>query len=226
MTAGRRDQWRATVTAGAPLVLLAGALIHPFVGNTPDLADIAEEATADPTRWAVGHLVLGIGIALMILLAAAVRGHLHEAGEDRWSFGAAALTLLGFGMFTFTVGAEGFGGRAAVAAGNAEAFFEAMGPWLIPTLLSASLLVAVGLLAFARAIAVSRILGTAGTRLAVAGAVTAAVGLFLPVGWATYVINAGTLAFAWPLAASMWRGPGREHAAEGVRHRESVGENA
>lgn len=211
--ARRRDQIRAAMTAIAPLVLLTGSLIHPFVGNAPDLADIAGEASAEPTRWAAGHLVLGIGIALMILVAAAIRGHLHEAGEDRWSFWAAPLTLLGFGLFTFTVGAEGFGGYAAATAGNAEPFFEAMGPWLIPTLLAASVLVAVGLFAFARAIVVIRTLGTAGTWTAVAGALIAAVALFLPFGWATYVVSVGTIAFAWPIAHRMWSGPERERGA-------------
>lgn len=199
---------RASVVATAPVVLLVAALVHPYLGNLPDTADIAEAAGAGPTRWGSAHLLFGVGIALALLMLFAVRTFLHHRGEDRWSFWATGLATIGLGLVGFMVGAEGYGGLAAAQAGNARAFFQELETWAIPTYLVANVFLGLGLLFFATAVARSGVVGSVGRWLVIAGAVIATVGLFLPVGWAAHVVSIGTLAFAWPVAYRMWSADG------------------
>lgn len=200
---------RAISLAIAPVVLLAGALIHPYLGNLPNTSDLIEAVTSQPVRWATGHLVLGLGIALMVLAFFIVRTHLHDRGEDRWSFWSVPLVTVGLGLSGFMVGAEGFGGRAAADSADVQAFFEALEAWGIATYLSANLLLTLGLIGFAVAVAKSQILGRAATWVVVGGAVIQAVGLFLPMGWAAHLVAGGALLFTWPIAYNLWSLPSR-----------------
>lgn len=178
----------------------------------PDSGDLIEAVTAQPTRWGVGHLVLGVGIALMALLFFAVRIFLRDRNETTWSFWATPLVTVGLVLSGFMVGAEGVGGRSAVETGNVEAFFEQLEVWAIPIYLTANLVLGVGFLLFATAVAKSRILGTGVSWLVAVGAAVATVSLFLPVGWAAHAVSIGSLAFAWPLAYRIWTGPQDEAA--------------
>lgn len=201
-----QNRWRSFVLATAPVVLLTGALVHPYLGNMPETADLVDAVLRGPNRWGIGHLIFGIGIALSLLLFFVVRITLHDVGEDRWSFWATPLVTIGLGLVGFMVGAEGFGGRAVGETGNVEAFFEELETWAIPTYLSANLLVALGLIGFATAVAKSRILSGGSTLVVVIGAATAAISLFLPVGWAAHAVSIGMMAFAWPLIPRVWSG--------------------
>lgn len=199
-----QSRTRALFVGAAPLVLLAGASVHPYLGNMPDSGDIAEAVAADPTRWGIAHVVIGVGIALSLVLFFAVRIHLHDRGEDRWSFWGTPLVAVGLGLIGFMVGAEGIGGRAAAVTPDVRAFFEEMEPWAVPVYLTANVLLGVGVLAFAKGVASSGTLGRRQTWVVAAGAVLAVAGLFLPTGWAAHLVSLGMIAFAWPLAAHLW----------------------
>lgn len=209
-----RMRLRAVVVAVAPLVLLAGALVHPFVGNLPGAADLAAAVTNTPGRWAAGHLLLGVGVAVVLLLFFVIRTYLRGLGEERWSFWAVGLATIGLGLFAFMVGAEGLGGRAALATGDLEAFFEEMELWALPIFLVANVLVGLGLLGFATGIAKTGVLGTGWTRLMVAAAIVAVIALFLPFGWAAHLIAVAMIVFAWPVAATIWSVANQEPGAE------------
>lgn len=199
-----QNKGRALILAVAPLALLAGALVHPYLGGVPDTAALAQAVAANPTRWGIAHIVIGVGIALALLLFFAVRVHLHDKGEDVWSFWATPLATIGLGLVGFMVGAEGVGGRGAAALGDVQTFFEQVMAWAVPLYLTANVLLGFGLLGFAKGVSTSGILAKNATRIVWAGAVIATVALFLPTGWAAHLVSVGMLAFAWPLAEHLW----------------------
>lgn len=204
MSARLQRQLRALVIAAAPVVLLAGAVTHPYLGNRPGIGSIAHAVATEPDRWALGHLVLGVGIASALLLFFALRMHLHDHGENLWSFWSAPVVTVGLALSGFMVGAEGFGGRGAAATGRVPQFMDALMAWAVPVYGGANLLIACGLVGFATAVAKSGLLPRSPTWLVFAGAVIAAVALFLPFGWAAHLVAAGLGVFAWPIALQIW----------------------
>lgn len=199
-----QNKSRAVIIAVTPLALLAGALVHPYLGGIPDAAALAQAVSANPTRWGIAHIIIGVGIALALLLFFFIRVHLHDKGEDVWSFWATPLATIGLALVAFMVGAEGVGGRGAAALGDVQTFFEAMEAWAVPLYLTANVLLGLGLLGFAKGISSSGMLAKKAAGIVWAGAMIATLSLFLPTGWAAHLVSVGMLAFAWPLAQRLW----------------------
>jgi hypothetical protein len=199
---------RAAIVALAPAVLFAGFAYHPYVSNGRDEAALAEAAASDTTRWGLSHLAIGIGYALLALAFIAIRRHLREAGEERWSAAALPLSVAGCALFPILTGMEFTLLAAAETGGNAEAAQTELMPWFIPVLLLGAISFALGALGFARAIAHSGVLSSQRMWLVVGALVVMAAARFVPLGAAQYVIGmAGLLALV-PLAYEMWERPG------------------
>ena len=126
-----QNQVRALALFGAPLAILLGVAIHPYVGNEIDLDRVTKTITDDPDRWALAHfLILAFGMGLVLVSAVVLRRFLMDEGELRWSFIAFPFVLVGG-----TVVGSGFGlwelAAAAVAnaGGDVRAVMDAAEPW-------------------------------------------------------------------------------------------------
>jgi hypothetical protein len=205
MSASATARIGAAVVGIAPLVLLAGFVYHPYISPPTDEAAIAAAAAADPTRWALAHLAIGVGYGLTVLAFLAIRRHLREAGEDRWSARALPALALGSTLFAILTGMEITLAAAAEHGGDVQAIQASLFPWFLPVLLLGAISFALGAFGFARAMARSAVLSTGPTRM-VAGALLVMAGArFLPLSPAPYVIAAAGIVGLWPLAYVMWR---------------------
>lgn len=200
---------RAGVVAIAPFILFAALSYHPYLpGRQPNLEALEAAVTSDPTRWGVVHLATGVASAVLILAFIAIRSHLHEAGEDRWSAAALPFIVIGSTLYAMLPAMEFAPLAALEAGGDVEAAQRALLPWFIPLLVAAGLTFAVGVLGFALGILRSGLLSPGLTRLVAAALVVIAVSRFVPLSAVQFYVHglAGYVALL-PLAYSMWKHP-------------------
>jgi hypothetical protein len=213
--------------AVAPTVLVAGLLYHPHIGDPfdPDFMErLARTVAADPARWAVAHYATALGSGLLALAFIAIRGHLRDAGETRWSALGLPFVVLGSFLYGLLPAME-FAPLAALHGGAdlqaVEATQGALYPWFLPTMFAGAVLFAAGAVAMARAILASSILGPTTAWLVAGGLFVAAVSRFIPLSAVQFHVQSlALLAAAWPLAQAMWRRPAREAAS--YRHAAST----
>ncbi|MFA7250144.1 MAG: hypothetical protein WC273_10995 [Dehalococcoidia bacterium] len=204
MSENAHNRIRAIVLFAAPLLLIAGFLLHPYVTNETDLDEIARLAGADPGRWAAAHVLLVIAVASALLAATSLRHLLRDAGEERWSFLALGLVLAGGTMIAGAIGGEIAVAAAAQARVDVRAVLEAGEPWFTPLFLASCVLFALGWLCFGAAFYRSRMLSTASTRAVVAGTVLLTAGLFIPATWGGYLSAVGLAAVTWTAGVQAW----------------------
>jgi hypothetical protein len=208
-----RARLGAAIVAIAPAVLLAGLVSHPYIAILPDDAAVARAVSADPTRWAISHLTVGVGSGLLAVAFIAIRSYLRDAGEERFSAWGLPFVVMGSVLYGLLPGME-FAPLAAGDTADPAAVQAALNPWFIPTLLTSVLLFAVGVLGIARGIVDSRVLSRRTTTFVVGALAIMAVGRVVPVGALQFYMQgaAGVLAL-WPLAARMWQEPQTRHTA-------------
>ena len=84
----------------------------------------------------------------------------------------------------------------------------ALAPWFLPVLVTGAATFAIGIFAFAKGIADSRILSRRLTWLVVGALVVMAIARLVPVGAVQfYVQGAAGIVALWPLAYEMWKRP-------------------
>ncbi len=206
MSQATRARFGASIVA--PAVMLAGLFAHPYIATLPDEAAIAEAVAADATWWGLVHLTAGVASGLLVLAFLAVRSYLREAGEERWSILALPFIVMGSTLFAFLPGMEFAPLAAAEAGGDVQATQAALAPWFLPVLVTGAATFAIGVFAFAKGIADSRILSRRLTWLVVGALVVMAVSRLVPVGAVQfYVQGAAGIVALWPLAYEMWKHP-------------------
>lgn len=201
----RTHSWTAhTIVVLAPLVLLVGFLVHPFLAVLPDAEAVAASVEENTTRWAVAHLLTNVGSGLLALAFLAVRARLQAAGEDRFSRVGLPFVIFGSVLYGFLPGLE-FAPLAAVeTGGDVVATQAALEPWFVPMFVIGVIAFAIGAFAFARGIATSGILGAGTTRVVVVALALMAVARAAPLGVAQFHLQAlaGLVALL-PLAAAV-----------------------
>ena len=189
-------------------MILAGLFAHPYIATLPDEAAVAASATADTTRWGLVHLTVGVASGLLVLAFLAIRSYLRGAGEDRWSILALPFIVVGSTLFAVLPGMEFAPLAAAEAGGEVQAVQAALAPWFLPVLVTGAATFAIGVFAFAKGIADSRILSRRLTWLIVGALMVMAVARLVPVGAVQfYVQGAASIVALWPLAYEMWKRP-------------------
>jgi hypothetical protein len=203
--------WRTAALMVAPAVLLAALVAHPYIaGRLPNDDAVAEAVAAGTTRWGVAHLATSVASALIILAFLAVRGYLHESGEDRFSARGMPFVIIGSTLFAVLPGME-FVPLAAAETGATAAEIaaaqDAIAGWFAPVLLAGALTFAIGVLSFARAISITTVGSPGLTRIVVAALVVMAVSRFVPLAAVQfYVQGVAAIVALWPLAYAI--GPG------------------
>jgi hypothetical protein len=204
-----RARLRAATVAVAPVVLLAAFVWHPYLpGRLPNDAAIAAAVAADTTGWGLAHLAAGVGSGVVVLAFLAIRSYLREAGEDRWSLLGLPCIVMGSTLYTLLPGMEFAPLAAAEVGGDVQAAQAALTPWFVSVLVSGSFTFAVGVFAFARGIARSRVLCPGLTRLVVGALIVMAAARFIPLAAVQfYVQGAAGIVALWPLAYAMAKHP-------------------
>lgn len=200
-------RYRAAIITGAPLVMLASYLYHPFIANLTNSPAVAHAAMADTLRWGLAHVAVAVASCLMILAFIAVRAFLHDSGEDRYSARALPWVAFGGALYAVLPGIE-LGAMAGMEVGADLARMEqVLNPWFIPILMTGALANAVGLILFTRAFRISGVLGASQTRLVMTALVVMALARFVPLGVVQFYVQgvAGLLAL-WPVAQAIRSG--------------------
>ena len=196
---------RATILAIAPLILLAAFVYHPHILFLPSAQAAAHAAQMDPLRWAIAHIGVGLGAALMSLAYVALRGYMRDAGENRWSAIALPFLVFGSALYVFLPGMEFTTLAAVVTGGNVVAAQESIDVWFVPILLSSALANAVGIGFLIRGI--SRVLDTRAKPIVLTALVAMGISRCVPIGPVHfYVQGLAGLAALWPIAWEIARG--------------------
>ena len=208
MSQATRARFGAAIVALAPAVMLVGLFAHPYIAILPDEAAIAEAVAADTTYWGLVHLTAAVASGLLVLAFLAIRSYLREAGEERWSILALPFIVVGSTLFAVLPGMEFAPLAAAEAGADVQAVQVALAPWFLPILMTGAATFAIGVFAFAKGIADSRILSRRLIWLVVGALVVMAVARLVPVGAVQfYVQGAAGIVALWPLAYEMWKRP-------------------
>jgi hypothetical protein len=214
MSTTTRARIRAAIVAIAPAWLLFAFVYHPYIANLTDKAAVAAALTSDTARWGLLHLAVGVGSGFAVLAFLAIRSYLREAGEDRWSILVLPFIVMGSTLFAFLPAMEIAMLAAAEEGADVQAVLTALDSWWFPILLTAAATFAIGVFAFAKGIADSRILSRRLSRLVVGALVVMAVARLVPVGAVQfYVQGAAGIVALWPLAYEMWKHPEAARAA-------------
>lgn len=215
MSQATRARFGAAIVALAPAVMLVGLFAHPYIATLPDEAAVAEAVAADTTYWGLVHLTAAVASGLLVLAFLAIRSYLREAGEERWSILALPFIVMGSTLFAILPGMELAPLAAAEAGVDVEVVQAALAPWFIPILMTGAITFAVGVFAFAKGIADSRVLSRRLTWLVVGALVVMAISRLVPVGAVQfYVQGAAGIVALWPLAYEMWRRPATRPAGQ------------
>src|SRR5829696_3866329 len=208
MSTTTRARIRAAIVAIAPAVLLFAFVYHPYIANPTDKAAVAAALTSDTARWGLTHLAVGVGCGFAVLAFLAIRSYLREAGEDRWSILGLPFIVMGSTLFAFLPAMEIAMLAAAEEGADVQAVLTALDSWWFPILLTAAATFAIGVFAFAKGIADSRILSRRLSRLVVGALVVMAVARLVPLGAVQfYVQGAAGIVALWPMAYEMWKHP-------------------
>jgi hypothetical protein len=207
MSTMMKARFRAAIVAIVPAVLLAGFVYHPYIADLTDKAAVAAALASDTTRWGLSHLAVGVGSGLAVLAFLAIRSYLREAGEERWTILALPFIVIGSTLFAFLPAMEIAMLAVAEEGADVQAVQTALDSWFFPTLLTAAITFALGVLGFAMGIVRSGVLSPRLTWLVVGALVVMAATRFIPLGAALYIGGAAAIVALWPLAYEMWKHP-------------------
>jgi len=186
---------------------LAGFAYHPYISPPTDEAAVAAAAASDTLRWQLAHVTIAVGYGLAAFAFLAVRSHLREVGEERWSVLGLPPVILGSVLFTILTGMEIALAAVAETGGDAQAVQAALFPWFVPILLIGAVGFALGAFGFAMGIARSAVLRPGLTRVVAGALLVMAVARFVPLSLAPYLMAVAGVVALWPLAYELWRHP-------------------
>jgi hypothetical protein len=116
--ADNHDRLRVAILFVAPIVLLAGILVHPYVGTYLEMHVVADAVTRAPEMWVASHLIIPVGMSLVLLGVVVIRGEFHRSGEDRWSLFAVPLLYVGGAVWAAIAALEITYGAVAHSGGD------------------------------------------------------------------------------------------------------------
>lgn len=200
---------RAPIVAIAPAVMAAAFAAHPFIGlGPPNDAAVAAAAASNTTLWGFSHLAVAVGSGLLAVAFLAIRSHLREAGEERWSGLGLPFVVMGSTLYAVLPGMEFAALAAAETGADVRAAQSAVEPWFIPMILMSAVAFAIGVIGFARGVGSIGLSSRGLTKVVGGGLVVLAVARLIPLsGVQFYVQSVALLAALWPLAYDMWRRP-------------------
>ena len=183
-----------------PVILLIAFILHPYLEDEFDIPAVAAKVVDDPERWALAHVLLIVGFALMMIAALALRALLRTAGDERWSFIAVPLLIGGGAIFTGIWGLEITVAAVANVGGDVEAVFEESNQWFDPLAIVGYAMLALGWISMALAVYRSNIMVRRQTGVVMAATVFMLAGFSIPATGGAYLFTFGMMGFTWMLA--------------------------
>ena len=128
-----------------PIVLTIGIAFIPVVTDYTDHR-LAERAVSQVGRWFLGHIISAIGFPLCILAVGEIEKHLRSASGSlpRLTF---PFLVIGAGLYSAGLGADGIGPIALQAAGYSPViFFDGSELWVTGIFIAGTIVFGIGLL--------------------------------------------------------------------------------
>lgn len=191
------DRARAAVLFIAPVVLMAGILLHPFVGNYLETDVVATAVSGAPNQWIVSHLIIPIGMALLLLAVVVICAEFRRVGERRWSVIALPLLFLGGAVWGAIAALEITHAAVVHSGGDVLAVMETNAAWIGPYLLGGALLFVLGWISLAVAFYRVPILPRALNWLAIGALALIVMASSIPQTLGTYGLGIGALVVSW-----------------------------
>ena len=209
---------RAAIVATCPLILLAALVWHPYLaGRQPNVHALAEAVSSDPTRWGIVHLATGVGSALMAVAFIAIRNHLYESGETRWSSRGLPMVVVGSTLYAMLPAMELAPLAAVESGGDPAAAHQALLDWFVPVLVLSATIFGAGMVCFALSVLASRVVEAGLDRVIAVSLVVLAISRFVPFAAVQfYVQSIACCAALLALAYAIWRQPRPAHAASAL----------
>ena len=183
----------------APVLVLAGYLVRPFVGSYTDPAAVAEAAAGSPGRWLASSVLIALGFGGIVL---AMQWAVAGGPARPTSLVAPLATSAGVVLLAVQLGAvAGATVGAAEAGADPAAVFEGIRDWEGPLIAVVVLALLVGLGTFAHAMA-ARLVGR-DRRLLTAAMALAGIGLLVPSSMGEYLSAASLVIGFWLVAARL-----------------------
>jgi hypothetical protein len=199
----RLDRVGRMAAVAAPLTVLAGTVIRPYVSTFTDDVVVGRRATGASGRWVGGSLVLTAGIALAALAVTSVAGSGRRGagvGQGRLAVPAA---LAGSACLAFQYGSSGLGTIAANRAGAAPGdYISEARAWEVPALIVGVVAMGVAWISTARSASVSESMTVGRARVMTGGAVIAALSPINPSSLGDYGLALGLAALLVPIASA------------------------
>jgi len=144
---------RLAAVAG-PALAAAGALTRPYVANILDTAAIARLATAAPTRWVAGSVLLASGFALSALALGPISRAITSRASNRSGQLVVPAAVLGASAMGYQFGASGIGVYGtATSGGDVARYLAHAARWDTPVFVTAVAIMGVAWIAAAWAAA-------------------------------------------------------------------------
>ena len=183
----------------APVMMLAAIIFHPYLVNELDVEAATAAVMADPTRWAVAHVMLMAAFASIMLAVVALRHLLRTAGDSRLSFMAVPLLIGGSSIFIAVWGFEITVAAVANVGGDVRAVFEESDRWFGPIGIVGYVMFLIGWPIMALAVRRSKVLGRRQTWVVLGSTIVMIAGLSFPSTAGAYLFLFGMMGFTWTL---------------------------
>ena len=187
----------------APLAILVGYLVRPYVGDYTDAADVADAAAGAPGRWVLSSLLVALGFAGVAVAVTWAASAAATVRRSRATTIAPVATTFGAVLLALQLGAVAASTASAAEVGvDGAVLFDEVGTWEGPLIGAVLVAMAVGLLSLAHALRTTGVLGrTTGRAFTIATAV-AVIGLLVPSSIGEYVTAAALVVGFWMLASA------------------------
>ena len=137
MQTTRTPRARLAAVAG-PVLAAVGALTRPYVANILDTAAMAQLATAAPTRWVAGSVLLASGFALSALALGTVSRAFVARTSNRSGQLIMPAAVLGASAMGYQFGASGIGVYGtATSGGDVAQYLAHAARWETPVFVTA-----------------------------------------------------------------------------------------
>lgn len=146
-TSLKRSRLYATLIAAFPVTLAVGILLIPVVADY-DNHQQASEAASDTLRWFLGHIHAAVAFSIGLLACACIGDLLYRKGEGRRVILALPAVVIGAGLMSAGLGADGIGPLAvAEAQGDPALFFDGSGRLITGLFIAGAVLFGLGMIA-------------------------------------------------------------------------------
>jgi hypothetical protein len=185
-----------------PIVLTIGIVLIPVVTDYTDHR-LAEQAVAQVGRWFLGHILSALGFSLSILAVGEIERQLRSVCSSlpRLTF---PFLVMGTGLYSAGLGADGIGPIAVQAAGYSPViFFDGSGLWVTGIFMAGTIVFGIGLLMTVTGTIRAGLLKGRNRYISFVSSLLFMVAPAIPSGWALYGVAAASFGIFVPMALAI-----------------------